>query len=133
LDNGRVKCWGLNSSGQLGQGDTIRRGDQPGEMGNALAPIDLGTGRTATSVTEACALLDNGSVKCWGLGNAGRLGAGDDQDRGDEPGEMGDALPAVALGAGRSAVAVSSSGLHACALLDNGTVKCWGLNHAGQL
>src|SRR5690606_5901957 len=42
-------------------------------------------------------------------------------------------LPAVALGAGRSAVAVSSSGLHACALLDNGTVKCWGLNHAGQL
>ena len=32
-------------------------------------------------------------------------------DVGDEPGEMGDALPAVQLGAGRSALAVSVVGL----------------------
>jgi hypothetical protein len=46
---------------------------------------------------QACALLDDATVKCWGSGDRGGLGTGDTEDRGDEPGEMGDALPAVDL------------------------------------
>ena len=49
------------------------------------------------------------------------------------PGEMGDSLPAVALGTGRTAVAITAGASHTCALLDNGTVKCWGDNDYGQL
>ncbi len=51
LDDGSVKCWGCNSNGQLGQGDTSDRGDGPGELGDALAPVALGTGRTAVELT----------------------------------------------------------------------------------
>ncbi|MCS6913162.1 MAG: hypothetical protein RMK29_22200 [Myxococcales bacterium] len=136
LDNGQVKCWGWNRYGQLGLGDSKNRGDEPGEMGDALPPVDLGTGRTARAIAagrdHVCALLDNGSVKCWGQ-NVGQLGLGDSKNRGDEPGEMGDALPPVDLGTGRTARAIAAGGSHSCALLDNGQVKCWGMNFYGEL
>ncbi len=137
LDNGSVKCWGRNSSGQLGLGDGLNRGDAGGEMGNSLPTVSLGTGRTATSVSagddHTCARLDNGTVKCWGYGGEGRLGLGDTTNRGDASGEMGDSLPAVALGAGRTATAVVTGGAHTCAVLDDGSVRCWGFNASGQL
>lgn len=77
------------------------RADGPGETGDALPPVNLGTGRTAKALTVgdiyACALLDDGSVKCWGGNYWGQLGLDDTEHRGDNPGEMGEALPAVAL------------------------------------
>ena len=51
LDDGTVKCWGRNEFGQLGLGDTLHRGDGPGEMGAALPTESLGPGRTAMQLT----------------------------------------------------------------------------------
>lgn len=137
LDNGRVKCWGYNTEGGLGLGDSADRGDGPGEMGDALPYVDLGTGRTAQSIAVglnfACALLDNGRVKCWGSNTNGALGLGDNENRGDAPGEMGDALPYVELGAGRTVTSIAAGFLSACAVLDNDGVKCWGQNIYGGL
>ncbi len=81
----------------------------------------------------SCALLYNGSVKCWGVNNSGQLGLGDTDNRGDNTNEMGDNLPAVDLGTGRTATAIQSGIHHTCAILDNGSVKCWGQNDQGQL
>ena len=137
--NGSVKCWGANSQGQLGLGDTQSRGDQAGQMGDNLPAVDLGTGRTATQLAasnvgrSACAILDDGTVKCWGNNLLGTLGLGDAQNRGDQPGEMGDNLPTISLGTGRTAKAIAKGSLSTCALLDNGTVRCWGHNDHGQL
>jgi alpha-tubulin suppressor-like RCC1 family protein len=135
LGNNTLKCFGRNGSGQLGYGDTVNHGDNPGEMGDNLLVIDLGTGRTAKAVSaglnHTCAILDNGSVKCFGNGNL--LGLGDYNNRGDNPGEMGDALPTVDLGLGRTATAISVGYFHSCALLDNSTIKCWGQNFNGEL
>ena len=78
-------------------------------------------------------MLDNDTVKCWGYANAGQLGLGDVQARGDDANEMGDALPAVALGTGRTAAGVEAGDSHTCALLDDATIKCWGFNASGQL
>ncbi len=137
LDYGNVKCWGRNNSGQLGLGDTVNRGDGPGEMGVDLPSVALGTGRHATAITagtkHTCALLDDGTVKCWGSGNFGSLGLDDTTTRGDSAGEMGDNLPTVDLGTGRTATAISAGSNYTCALLDDGTVKCWGRNSTGQL
>ncbi|HMQ26612.1 MAG TPA: hypothetical protein PKA98_11545, partial [Acidimicrobiales bacterium] len=137
LDNGTVKCWGYNGSGGLGLGDEDDRGDGPGEMGDDLPAVNLGTGRTATAISagseHTCALLDNATVKCWGWNAFGQLGLGDTLDRGDGPGEMGNALPAVSLGTDRTATAISAGLEHTCALLDNATVKCWGNNVDGVL
>ncbi len=101
LVGGGVKCWGRNEFGALGLGDTVNRGDGPGEMGDALPSLDLGAGLAPLSLTmsydSSCALLGDGSVKCFGGNYGGQLGLGDIQARGDQPGEMGDALPRVPL------------------------------------
>ncbi len=137
LDGGTLKCWGDNYPGDLGLGDTVDRGGMPGQMGDALPAVDLGTGREAVAVAvggrHTCALLDDGAVKCWGANDAGQLGLGDTRNRGDMPGQMGDALPAVDLGTGRTAVAVAAGADHTCAVLDDGAVKCWGFNLYGEL
>ena len=67
-------------------------------------------------------VIDEGDVYCWGANFYGQLGLGDTEFRGDDPGEMGDSLEAVNLGAGLSAVSISAGHAHTCALLDNGKV-----------
>lgn len=137
LDNNALKCWGDNSQGQLGQGNTTAVGTSAAGEIAALTAINLGTGRYAVSVTvglyHACAILDNGALKCWGNGQQGQLGLGSTAVLGDGGGEMGDALTAVNLGTGRTAISVHAQNFSTCALLDNGTVKCWGYNVYGNL
>ena len=137
LDNGTVKCWGENTDGELGLGDATNRGDMPNQMGDNLPIVNLGAGRTAQAAavgeSSTCALLDDGTVKCWGYNNDGELGLDDTTNRGDMPNQMGDNLPDVDLGTGRTAHAIATSGSATCALLDNRTVKCWGLNSGGEL
>jgi alpha-tubulin suppressor-like RCC1 family protein len=137
LDNGSVKCWGDNSVGQLGVGDTSTRGVAPGQMGAALPAVDLGPGRTALQLglgrLHSCARLDNNSVKCWGGNTLGQLGVGDLVARGEKPPQVGEAFVAVDLGPGRSALDLGVGSNHACARLDDNSVKCWGDNATGQL
>lgn len=137
LSDGRVKCWGSASQGELGLGDTNKRGDASGEMGASLPSVSLGTGRKAVAIATGnyftCAILDNGSVKCWGANDFGQLGLGDSSPRGSKPSDMGDALPAVNLGTGRTAKAIGAGLKHVCALLDDDSVKCWGDNWYFQL
>ncbi len=135
LDNDSVKCWGLNSSGQLGQDSTSTIGDASGEV-SGLSSINLGTGRTAKAISagenHTCAILDNDSVKCWGLNSSGQLGQDSTSTIGDASGEMA-TLTAINLGTSRTAKAVAAGENHTCAILDNDSVKCWGLNSSGQL
>lgn len=67
--------------------------------------------------------------KCFGYNKNGELGLGDNANRGDGSGGMGDLLADVDLGAGAAATAVSAGLTHTCALLDGGSVKCWGKNY----
>jgi len=137
LDNMTVKCWGYGAVGAIGSGSTASRGDNSGEMGDALPAVDLGSGRTATMIAigsnHSCALLDNATVKCWGRSASGQLGYNDTVTRGDGAGEMGNALPAISFAAGRTATAIATGANHTCALLDNAQVVCWGDNAYGQL
>lgn len=136
LIGGDLKCWGNNTSGQLGLGDSATRGDAFKSMEN-LRPVDLGVGRTALSVSvgisHVCAVLDDHSVKCWGDNSSGALGQDGTTDIGRHAANEVAATPAVNLGTGRTALAVGTGFDFSCALLDNHTVKCWGLNANGQL
>ena len=84
---------------------------------------------------HTCAILVDGHVRCWGLGTFGELGSGATDNRGDDAGEMFDALPNVDLGQGGTlgARALAAGGDHTCALLEDGRIKCWGLNQHGEL
>ena len=140
LDDNSVKCWGRNTYGQLGQGNTTTLGVTAGQVAAAPA-IALGTGLSVEQLTlahiHACALLRDsagaGHTKCWGDNHWGQLGKGDKVNRGDDAGEMGDTLTDINLGAGRTAVSLAANGGHTCAILDNASVECWGLNTWGQI
>ncbi|HEY5960854.1 MAG TPA: SpvB/TcaC N-terminal domain-containing protein, partial [Polyangiaceae bacterium] len=138
LDDDSVKCWGINSNGQLGLGDTLTRGYMV--LGSNLPVVDLGTGRKARKIRAGgngtCALLDNGAVKCWGDNSTGLVGRGNTLDAGVESGQMGDALPAIDFGTTAPILDLKRSYSHACAIfgLTSGYgIKCWGANGAGQL
>jgi hypothetical protein len=70
----------------------------------------------------SCRLFEDGRVKCWGANSYGLLGLGDTENRGDEPSEMGLALPFVDLG-GDVVVSLKLGFGHACALLRSGVVR----------
>ncbi|MDA8639247.1 putative Ig domain-containing protein, partial [Candidatus Poseidonia alphae] len=122
LDNGSVMCWGENQYGQLGDGGT---GDK-----HIPVWVDLGTDRTAVAITagyrHTCAILDNGSVSCWGRGNFGQLGNGGTS-------QQNSPTLTSSLGTGRTAVAISAGYYHTCVILDNGLVSCWGFGILGRL
>jgi alpha-tubulin suppressor-like RCC1 family protein len=131
LDDGTVRCWGLNSSGQLGYGNTSNIGDNetPGSIGTVEISLSGRAIAISAGGSHTCALLNNGTVRCWGNGANGRLGYGNTNNIGDNE----TLLLVGAVSLGQNAVAIAAGGSHTCALLDDGTVRCWGLNSSGQL
>lgn len=135
--NGQVKCWGLGSSGQLGNNSTANIGSTSSQVGSAIPFLDLGTGRTAIALAaglnHTCAILDNHNLKCWGSNTYGQLGYGNTTSYGSASGQMGNNLPVVSLGAGRTAAKVFAFGYMTCVILDTNATKCFGRNTYGQL
>ncbi|MFM2032208.1 MAG: hypothetical protein RLZZ297_973 [Chloroflexota bacterium] len=134
LTTGAVKCWGAGDFGVLGNADTTTTiGDSSDEMGDTLAAIALPPGRTAVSIaahrTNACAILDNGALTCWGdsIGNNDNISHGADAD------SMGANLPIINLGTGRTVTSVDVGDGFVCALLDDATLKCFGYGENGRL
>jgi alpha-tubulin suppressor-like RCC1 family protein len=132
LVSGQIECWGDNTHGQLGLGDTQPRFAPPARV------VDLGSGRSASALSLgdgfACALLDTHQAKCWGDNSANQLGAAlHGPAYGDDPNEMGDFLPVAVQGGGRRVRAIAAGRAHACAILDTGDARCWGDNTLGQL
>ena len=136
LDGGGIKCWGNNAVGQLGLGDRRSR-ILAADLGDQLPFVDLGAGRKAKAISaglwHTCVVLDDGTVKCWGDNRMGQLGLGDIVNRGDDPGEMGDNLPAVDLGVSAPVIQLATGAFHTCALLGSRELKCWGWNDVGEL
>jgi alpha-tubulin suppressor-like RCC1 family protein len=85
----------------------IDTGDGPGEMSDSLPYVDVGSWSPGAGVSRVleisaggahtCAVLENDGVKCWGGNAMGQLGLEDSANRGDWPGEMGDALSFVSI------------------------------------
>lgn len=72
---------------------------------------------------HACALLGDGTVRCWGGNHMGQLADGT---------RKANPVPEEIDGvSGVTAIAVGWA--HSCALLGDGTVRCWGDNESGQL
>ena len=81
---GAVRCWGSNSSGQLGVGTDAGPDRCQGPLQQACSPtplaVPLPIGVTATAVAaggdHTCALTDVGGILCWGDNSSGQLGDG---------------------------------------------------------
>lgn len=127
LDDGAAKCWGQNRVAQLGLGDANSRGDDEGEMGDDLPAIDLGSGVLVADLQagagHTCALLSDGRVKCWG--KVFLPSRAPDQEIGDQPGDMGDNLPAVDLSTDARPIILAVGPSESCVVLNDNAVKCW--------
>ena len=136
LDDFSVKCWGRNQHGQAGRGASDPRYSRAGaavQLGTSSDGLTLTAQSIATGNNHSCAITDGGGVKCWGLNDKGQLGIGNTDNKGRGNTDMSADLPFVNLGAGRTATMLAAGMQHTCALLDDGSVKCWGRNNEGQL
>jgi alpha-tubulin suppressor-like RCC1 family protein len=117
MARGGVRCWGGNTSGQLGAGAGADRPSPPA--------VDVVSGAAAIAVggSHTCALSSDGGVRCWGGNASGQLGDGSTTAR--------SAPPAEPVLSGVSAIAAGRA--HTCALMTGGGVRCWGANQSGQL
>jgi alpha-tubulin suppressor-like RCC1 family protein len=117
--DGTARCWGDNGAGGLGDGST--------EQQTIPTPVVGLTGAVALTAAvgggHTCALLADGSARCWGQNGDGQLGDGTTTDR-PLPGAVAGVTGAVGISAGTS---------HTCALVASGGARCWGNNGSGQL
>ena len=118
LSDGTVRCTGRNQFGQHADGSYSNSSTL--EPAVNLANVS----RVAAGDEFACGLFTDGTAACWGLGDHGQ--------RGDGTFEMFAPGPVAVTGL-TDAVAVAAGYDHACALLRDSTMRCWGGNLDGQL
>ena len=130
LTTGNVRCWGWGLQGSLGYGNTNTIGDN--ETPASAGDVSLGgkVKKIVSGGTHSCALLENGTVRCWGNSSNGALGYGNNTAIGND--EVPSSLPVVDLG-GATVVDISAGRDSTCVLFEDGETKCWGASGSGEL
>ena len=126
LEDGAVKCWGTGEHGATGQATTENLCDQADETPSGLESLELGgpARQLAGARHHACAVLVDGSVRCWGRDRHGSLGlASGPLVLGDD--EVPTTVAPIRL-PGEGVTAVAAQGRQVCALHTDGAVTCWG-------
>ncbi len=122
MNSGSVRCWGLNSNGQLGDGTTTQR----------LTPVTVsgltsGVSHVSAGDKHTCAMTvvwTTFAVRCWGLNSSGQLGNGATTQHTTSVSTSG-------LSSGVTAIDVGTT--HSCAISSGSSISCWGGNQSGQL
>lgn len=116
--DGTLWCWGANSRGQLGIGNTTDQ-STPTQVGTATDWVSVTSGDVTT-----CALTSEHTIWCFGGDDNGVLGDGVMWRDSDVPVEVVGAHDWASVSAGLFDV---------CAIDTDGALWCWGWNTHGTL
>jgi len=116
LQNGLAQCWGQNDYGQVGDGSYTSTGD-PTTVTNLSNVKSIEVGAFFT-----CALLTDGTIQCWGKHKDYRQLGNPSPNDSIYPVKVPGITNAIDIGVGSN---------HTCALLADGTSKCWGQSITG--
>lgn len=116
ISGNSLKCWGFNAFGQLGSGRAEYSLPYPVTVSNLTGVKDVAIGQRHT-----CALMNDGTVKCWGNNSSGELGLGDTTNR---------TLPETVVGL-TGIKQIVAEGARTCVVTATDLVKCWGENING--
>ncbi len=125
--DGRVYCWGLNTSSQLGDGSTTSRSTAVAVSPGAV-PLTTFSKQISGGESHTCLLTTNYLTYCWGLNTNGQLGDGSTSTRSTPVAVAQGALPS-----GELIRSVSSGDNFNCEISNTSTMYCFGLNANGQL
>lgn len=117
---GGAKCWGYNSSGELGTGNQTGSSTPVNVSG-----LSSGVALIRAGGNHTCALTLGGGLKCWGYNSNGQLGDGTVNTTRLTPVDV----TGLAIGV----VQVSVGYVHSCAVTTGGNAKCWGYSPYGQV
>jgi alpha-tubulin suppressor-like RCC1 family protein len=148
-----LKCWGHNTSGQVGDGSGLER-NSPVSVTGLTASIT----QVETRYYHSCAVTSTGSAHCWGANTWAELGDGTTDKKKLSPVDVvghtsgvaqistGYQSTCIVTTAGavecwptavteltENIASVSAGAYHTCALSITGQVYCWGSNDKGQL
>ena len=127
---GHAWCWGNNENGALGNGTNTDSTAPVPVSGNriftqlAAGGIIYGNKTSTNHADFTCGVTQNGSIWCWGYGGDGQLGNG---------ANLNSNIPVQVLRPAAKAVQVATGANHACVLLVDNSVWCWGFNAQGEL
>ncbi len=123
--SGTVQCWGLNGSGQLGNGSNLST-ENPNPTPQTISGL-AGVVAMSTGGNHACALTKTGALQCWGRNYHGQLGNSSNNGSG-----AGNPTPQTISGLS-GILAVTAGSDHTCAVTSSGAAYCWGWNYSGEL
>ncbi len=153
-NNNSVACWGAGGTGQIGHGSTVASVDVPTYVSQLTGIIDI-----AVNNNSVCAVDKSGRIWCWGEDHAtfGRLGNGDASTATSNVPVLAKAMNAYKISGSHdsfyalidtsaqysaalpqytkkmSSAGSDTNSLHTCHIRSDGTMWCWGVEHAGEL
>ena len=131
--SGTVSCWGENGKGQLGTANTndasSPRVVQVSGSGSALPNVV----QVVAGDEHTCALIADGTARCWGSSEVGQLGDGSGGSNTFKFVPQTVVTSPISTAAMGGIVELAAGGANTCALIVDGSIRCWGSNESGQL
>ena len=120
---GLVYCWGMASSGQLGNNNSVDSSSPVAVTGTTGTGTLSQVTAIAAGTSHVCAKNSAGTAYCWGQNTNGQLGNG---------ATVPNLYPAQ-VSTVSSVTSIAAGGATSCASIGSGGVYCWGSNTNGQV
>lgn len=132
VSSGSVICFGDNSQGQLGRGDTAAprsfAASRAIVFSDTVPAVYIGGGHL-----HFCGLFANNKIRCWGWNPGGQIGAGHAFSPVGLAASDMSSIPFISFSNSEPAVQLAVGYYHCCAIFTSGSIRCWGGGSDGRV